>query len=146
MQIDEIIALKDFVKSISEDNCHLYLWTTNAFMKSGFRVMEEWGFRYITIITWMKDRIGIGQYYRGITEHCLFGVKGNLPYKKDLVTGKRCQGRTGFTEAKTIHSRKPVQMRQMIELVSHEPRIELFARIKIDGWDCWGNEVESTNE
>jgi N6-adenosine-specific RNA methylase IME4 len=23
------------------------------------------------------------------------------------------------------------------------PRIELFARQKIKGWDCWGNEVES---
>lgn len=22
------------------------------------------------------------------------------------------------------------------------PRIELFARQKTDGWDCWGNEVD----
>ena len=32
-------------------------------------------------------------------------------------------------------------MRQMIEKVSYEPRIELFAREETDGWDCWGNEV-----
>ena len=23
-------------------------------------------------------------------------------------------------------------------------KIELFAREKVDGWDCWGNEIEST--
>jgi len=23
------------------------------------------------------------------------------------------------------------------------PRIELFARQKVEGWHCWGNEVES---
>jgi N6-adenosine-specific RNA methylase IME4 len=22
------------------------------------------------------------------------------------------------------------------------PRIELFARQKVEGWDCWGNEVD----
>ena len=77
--------------------------------------------------------------YRGITEHCLFGVKGKLPYK--VINDKRQQGKTGFYAAKTIHSEKPIEMRQMIEKVSYEPRIELFAREEIDGWDCWGNEV-----
>ena len=55
---------------------------------------------------------------------------------------KRCQGVTGFCEPKTIHSRKPVKMREMIEAVSYAPRIELFAREPHDGWDVWGNEVE----
>ena len=27
-----------------------------------------------------------------------------------------------------------------------EPRIELFARERAVGWDCWGNEVESDIE
>ena len=26
------------------------------------------------------------------------------------------------------------------------PRIELFAREKVEGWDVWGNEVESDIE
>lgn len=86
-----------------------------------------------------KDRFGLGQYYRGITEHCLFAsTKKRLPYK--VIDGKRAQGVTGFCEAKTIHSRKPRKMREMIERVSYAPRIELFAREHFDGWDCWGNE------
>ena len=137
MKTKDIIALP--VPEIANDNCHLYLWVTNNFLKDGLAVMGEWGFRYITTITWMKDRIGLGQYYRGITEHCLFGVKGKLPYK--IINDKRQQGKTGFYAAKTIHSEKPIEMRQMIEKVSYEPRIELFAREEIDGWDCWGKEV-----
>jgi N6-adenosine-specific RNA methylase IME4 len=39
------------------------------------------------------------------------------------------------------HSRKPDEMRQMIEKVSYEPRIELFARERFPEWDAWGNEV-----
>lgn len=65
MSIKEIIELKTFVQAITEDNCHLYLWVTNTFLKDAFKVVEEWGFKYITMITWMKDRIGLGQYFRG---------------------------------------------------------------------------------
>ena len=34
-------------------------------------------------------------------------------------------------------------MRRMIELVSYEPRLELFARRPVEGWDVWGNQVET---
>lgn len=128
------------ISDISEDNCHLYLWVTNNFLKDGLEVMQAWGFRYVTTITWFKDgNIGLGQYFRGKTEHCLFGVKGNLPYK--IIDGKRQQGLTGFIAKKTEHSTKPQEMRTMIEKVSYEPRIELFAREVFQGWDYWGNDI-----
>ena len=120
--------------------CHLYLWTTNNFLKDALLVMEAWGFRYITTITWLKDgRAGLGQYYRGKTEHCLFGTLNTLPYK--ILDGKRAQGVTGFTATRREHSRKPDEMLQMIEHVSYAPRIELFARERFDGWDAWGLEI-----
>ncbi len=129
------------VKHISdEDGCHLYLWVTNNFLEKGFKLLKAWGFEYITLITWQKDRFGLGQYYRGITEHCIFAcTKKRLPYK--TINGKRQQGVTGFFEPKTVHSAKPAKMREMIEKVSYAPRIELFARQQVEGWDCWGNEV-----
>jgi len=127
------------VSDIVENNCHLYLWITNNFLADGLKVIEAWGFRYITCITWIKDRQGLGQYFRGITEHCLFAIKGNLPYK--IIDGKRKQGKTGFYANKKAHSKKPNEMRKMIETVSYTPMIELFAREKVDGWDAWGNEI-----
>lgn len=129
------------VQDISEENCHLYIWTTNNFLLDAFKVIEAWGFTYVTCITWMKDRQGLGQYYRGITEHYLFARKGMLPYK--CIDGKRQQGVTGFYHKKMEHSVKPEIMRQMIENVSYMPAIELFARRPSPGWDCWGNEMES---
>ena len=139
MKTKEIIALAPMVQDLAEDNAHLYLWTTNNFLRDALEVMDAWGFRYVTTITWMKDRIGLGQYFRGLTEHCLFGIRGKLPYK--VIDGKRQQGKTGFFEEKREHSRKPVQMREMIEKVSYPPFIELFARERFDGWDAWGNEI-----
>ena len=141
MSIKEIDALP--VRELADANgCHIYMWVTNNFLEKGLYLLKRWGFEYVTIITWTKDRIGLGQYFRGITEHCLFGTtKKRLPYK--IIDGKRKQGVTGFYEAKTIHSRKPQKMREMIEADSYSPRIELFARQHAAGWDCWGNEVQN---
>jgi N6-adenosine-specific RNA methylase IME4 len=144
MKIKEIMDLQAFISSIADDNSHLYLWATNNFLKDALIVMETWGYRYVTTITWIKDKTGLGQYYRGITEHCLFGVKGSIPYK--IIDGKRCQGKTGFYAPRNEHSKKPEEMRKMIEIVSPGPYIELFARQKTPGWDVWGNEVKSDIE
>jgi N6-adenosine-specific RNA methylase IME4 len=144
MKTSEIVAMKNFVNNLADDNCHLYLWVTNNFLKDGLLVMDAWGFRYITTITWVKDSIGLGQYFRGMSEHCLFGVRGNLPYRQVVCTDgkiKRAQGQTIIFGPKTRHSEKPEKLRYMAELVSYPPRIELFARQKVHGWDCWGNEV-----
>jgi len=138
MTVKEIMALP--VANLAEDNCHLYLWATNNYLPAALEVMRAWGFTYKTAITWGKDKFGLGQYFRGQTEHCLFGVKGNLPYK--VTDGKRQQGITLILAPRREHSRKPDEMRQMIEKVSYEPRIELFAREQVDGWDSWGNEVD----
>jgi len=140
MTVKQIIELP--VSSIAENNSHLYLWTTNNYLPDALKVMAAWGFKYKTTITWEKDRIGLGQYYRGMTEHCLFGVKGNLPYK--IIDGKRQQGKTVIVAPKTKHSEKPEEMRQMIETVSYGPFIELFARKRVNGWDSWGNQIDDT--
>jgi len=138
MTVKQILELP--VSSIAEDNCHLYLWTTNNYLPDALNVMVAWGFKYKTTITWEKDRIGLGQYFRGMTEHCLFGVKGNLPYK--IIDDKRQQGRTIIIAPRGRHSEKPEEMRKMIETVSYGPYIELFARKLRPGWDSWGNEVQ----
>jgi N6-adenosine-specific RNA methylase IME4 len=143
MRIEDIAALP--VTDLADpEGCHLYLWTTNNYLPAGLEVIKSWGFRYITTITWTKDRMGLGQYFRGMTEHCLFAVRGNLPYK--IVAGKRQQGETGFFAPKGRHSEKPEKMRQMIERVSYGPRIELFARHTAPGWDAWGNEVSKLDD
>lgn len=85
-------------------------------------------------------QMGIGQYFRGVTESCLFGVRGTIPYRM-RPDGKRAQGRTGFHAPRTEHSVKPDTLRRMVELVSPGPYLEMFARRPAPGWTVWGNEI-----
>lgn len=70
MKTKDIMALP-VRELIDPEGCHLYLWTTNNFLPDALEEVQAWGFEYVTIITWMKDRQGLGQYYRGMTKHCI---------------------------------------------------------------------------
>lgn len=143
MKTEDIMALR--VGELALPNSHLYLWVTNSHLPDGFRVMSAWNFRYITCITWGKDRMGLGQYFRGQTEHVLFGVRGNIPYRK-LSDGKRAQGKTLLMAKRRTHSEKPEGLRAMVERVSPGPYLELFARKSAPGWHTWGNEISKDVE
>jgi len=120
----------------------LYLWVTNPFLQEGLDVCQAWGFEYKTLITWIKTykdgtpEMGMGYYFRSCTEHIIFGVKGKM---KCLNKNTRNM----FKEINPrLHSQKPAMVRDLIVECSGDlPRIELFARRKVEGWDCWGNEV-----
>jgi N6-adenosine-specific RNA methylase IME4 len=142
MSIEEIKALYLEVKRIAAEDCHLYLWTTNNYLPQALEVMAKWGFQYRTTITWAKDRFGLGQYFRGQTEHCLFGVRGMLPYR-ERSDGKRAQGTTLIQAPRQEHSQKPEEMANMIEVVSYPPYLEMFARHLRPGWSTWGEEAGS---
>lgn len=144
MSVREIAALP--VAALALPDSHLYLWVTNNYLPAGLEVMAAWDFRYVTMITWAKEgNAGLGQYFRGKTEHVLFGVRGQPPYKVN-ADGKRGQGVTLITAPRGAHSAKPEALRQMIERVSYGPYVELFARRAYPGWSRWGNEVDSTTE
>ena len=135
MSLEEIKSLP--IQNISEDNSVLFLWTTHAYLPKAFEVMSTWGFKYQRTITWDK-RNGMclfGFHHR--TEFLLFGYKGKIemyPRRKAFPT---------MVEARSKrHSSKPQIFRDLI-LPFGDKRIELFAREKTEGWDVWGNEVES---
>lgn len=144
MTNDEIAALP--VAEIADDNAHLYLWVTNPKLYGNRKrnepnpaeIMEAWGFRYVTCLTWIKKpgALGMGFYFRGETEHALFGVRGNLP----ISTEKRQVN--WFTAAKHGHSEKPDAFLDLVERVSPGPYCELFARAPRLGWDSWGHGYE----
>ncbi len=124
-----IAELMDFqLGEWSDTDCHLYLWITNRSLPKGFALMEKWGFRYVTCLTWCKPSIGMGNYYRGSTEQVLFGVKGSQPLKrKDLGTWFAAP-RPGK------HSAKPTEFMGLVESASPGPYLEVFARSQRDGW------------
>ena len=133
LTFEQILALP--LQKISDTNCHLYLWITNRSLPKGFALMERWGFRYITALTWPKPSFGMGNYFRGQTEHVLFAVKGSQPLKRKnagtlLPTWKR--GPKG-------HSSKPVEFPEFVESCSPGPYLEMFGRGKPrKDWTIWG--------
>ena len=133
MTIGEIIGL-NIGNRIADENCHLYLWCPNSMLQQGLDVMKAWGFIFKTVITWVKHRSIFGYYFKGQSEQLLFGVKGKLPPQD------RCQV-TIINGRIREHSRKPDEQYNIIEKVSPNPRLELFARNKRNGWDVQGNEI-----
>ena len=77
-------------------------------------------------------------------EYLLWLYKGNL---QPVATNERGEIHSVFTEQVKNHSRKPEIAYQIIErLYPNTNKLELFARNKREGWDVWGNEVESDIE
>ena len=130
------------ISPLAEKDCMLWLWVTNSFIQEGFELIKHWGFEYKTMLTWGKTQFGIGYWLRGQTEHCLLAVRGKprLLFKgKNGACGNNYS--TLLIAKRREHSRKPDEMYNIIENISPEPRIELFARQRRQGWDVWGNEA-----
>ena len=150
MSTDEICKLP--VKEITDDKAHLYLWVTNPFLADGLRVCKEWGFEYKTLLTWHKlyssgkPEMGMGYYFRGCTEHIIFGVKGGMKCKTKVE--RNCIEYPDDNFIAEInpkqHSRKPDLFRNKIvnDWSGDLHRLEMFARMKCEGWNVWGNETD----
>jgi N6-adenosine-specific RNA methylase IME4 len=137
MSVDEICAMK--VGDLADDDCELYLWTTQKYLPESFRVVEAWGFRYCGTLVWCKTPRGTGQggLYCPTTEFLIHARRGKMPQDK------RRQDSTwwNITRPHNCHSAKPEYFTDMIEAMGDAPRLELFARRNRLGWATWGNEA-----
>jgi N6-adenosine-specific RNA methylase IME4 len=132
------------ISNLADKNCALFLWATFPFLPYCLSTLEKWGFQYKTVaFTWVKIRkdglplMGMGYWTRGNAEVCLLGTKGH-PLRINRSVPQI------ILAPRQEHSKKPNIVRErIVELLGDLPRIELFARQKVEGWDCWGNEVES---
>lgn len=131
MSLSELLDLP--VDKLADDDAHIYMWITNRSLPKGFQLLERWGFRYITALTWVKPHFGMGNYFRGQTEHVLFGVKGSL------MLNRRDAG-TVFSAPRgpNGHSSKPVEFYELVESCSPGPYLEMFSRTKREDWTAWG--------
>lgn len=142
MTTEEICQLN--VQPLIAKDAFLFLWVVNGMLPDGLSVMRRWGFRYVNNLCWRKTTgYGLGQYIRTDHELCLFGVRGRPGYRRDAA-GKRVQVRSIIEAPRGKHSEKPEEIYRRIEKISQGPYLELFARKSQPGWECWGNEVQST--
>jgi len=135
MSIDEIKKLP--VRKLADRNCEVYLWVTQKYLPDAFDILKAWSLKYCQTLTWCKNPMGTGQggVYTPTTEFLILARNGRMPAVKRIDT-------TWFAFSRQRkHSKKPDGFQAMIEQVSEAPRLEMFARRQLFGWDVFGNEV-----
>lgn len=148
MSLPEIEELP--VRDLAARSCCLFMWVTWPFLKAGLEVIEAWGFTYKTCaFAWMKANASqldllrddmdpamlTGYWTRANSEVCLLATCGK-PTRRDAGV------RQGIIEPRREHSRKPDCVYERIERLVDGPYLELFARTRREGWDCWGRETD----
>jgi len=132
------------INNIADEDCICFMWVTDSHLKEGIEVLESWGFKYKTIgFNWIKKYasgsfcVNFAPWTLKSWEICLIGIKGTMGKYKQV---NNIQGL--IIAERTKHSKKPNEVRSRIDkLFGDIPKIELFAREKVEGWDAWGNEV-----
>ena len=150
MTIAEMAALP--VASWAERDAALFLWGYQPMLREAFTLIDAWGFTYKTVAyVWVKitggqDRLfyaqddvrkGLGYHTRASTEQVWLATRGE-GYER-LSKG---EPQAVFAPLRE-HSRKPDEVAEStVRLVGDVPRLEMFARTRRAGWDCWGNETD----
>jgi len=130
------------INDIADDDSILFLWATFPLLNQALYIIKAWEFEYKTVaFTWIKTTntgsffMGMGNWTRSNAELCLLATKG----KPKRINGGISQ--IIKTTYNGIHSKKPDLVRnRIVQLCGDLPRIELFARTKVQGWDVWGND------
>ena len=140
MSLDDIKGLP--IRTIAADDCALFMWATYPMLPEAFNVLDAWGFTYrVVAFTWVKTTrhgklaMGMGNWSRANAEPCLLATRGKPKRVSASV-------HSVIMSERREHSRKPDEARdRIVQLMGDVPRIELFARERVDGWTAWGNEI-----
>ena len=140
LSIDEI---SDIHSSLPvEDKYNVFMWTIDKYLHKTEQMMKNLGYELHARIIWDKQN-GIAPAFtiRFCHEYLLwFYKKGCMLMPCEEMRGKYT---TILREMSTKHSKKPEAAYLMIEdMFPNVNKLEMFARNKRDGWDCWGNELK----
>jgi len=141
MTIDDLKAMP--VNDIADDDCVLVMWYVGSQPQEAIDLVEAWGFKLKNMngFVWVKLTqkllawFGMGFWTRAGSESAIIATKGkpkpalkNIRAVRHEVVGK--------------HSAKPAAFREdIVALCGDVPRIELFARDEVPGWDSFGDEL-----
>jgi N6-adenosine-specific RNA methylase IME4 len=129
------------LKSICKKDCLLFMWSSSPHLPLAIDLMKAWGFEYKTIaFVWDKGRVNPGYYTMSQCEICIVGKRGTIPSPRGARNIKQF-----LSEVRGRHSAKPAEIRTRItQMFPTQKKLELFSREKIEGWDCFGNEVQGS--
>lgn len=138
------------VRDLAGPDCLLFLWSTWPHLPQAMRVMEAWGFSFVTGGAWIKRTkhwklaFGTGYVQRSACEPYLVGkiARPELASRSERNVIDAPIVADKIEALRQEHSRKPAAMREMIDrLLPRAFKCELFAREPWAGHDIWGNET-----
>lgn len=129
------------VAQLAAEQSHLHLWCPSAMLPDAMKVMDAWGFKYRSSFVWVKPQMGVGHYWRCSHEIMLLGVRNNLPFRDHSQRSWIELDRNG-------HSAKPEEVRELVELVSPPPYLELYGRSIPPNhrWTVYDNQILPTTK
>tara|TARA_Y100001938_G_scaffold135444_1_gene197133 strand:+ start:21 stop:1163 length:1143 start_codon:yes stop_codon:yes gene_type:complete len=130
MTVEELKKINIPAKS----DCVMFLWTTHAFLKDSFDLLDAWGFNYKATLVWDKVKMGMGRNIRMQVEFCLLATKG-----KPILNGSG--ERDIITEPRREHSRKPEAFYTKVDNMTVGYKLDYFAREQRKNWFTYGAEV-----
>lgn len=118
------------------DDALLFCWTVNKMLPHTFALVESWGTSYWFTMTWHKTN--------GMQ------MPNSPKYNGEWVIVGR-KGKPEFTDIKALwtvnhwpsggHSEKPEGFYDLLRRVTPGPRLDVFGRRRIAGFESWGNEA-----
>ena len=122
------------VAKLAASDCFLHLWTTATHIVDALRVIDAWGFQYVTQSIWCKPSIGVGRFWRTSHEIALLGRRGKPKFLSNSFG-------SWFEAERRKHSEKPDEFRLRIEAACSGPHLEIFGRRAAADWVVLGNEL-----
>lgn len=139
MSLAEIGAqVAGLVKRVAAADCHVFLWTTQAFLFAAKEILDECGLTYRFTMVWKKP--GGPQPLRYPQYNCEFVICATQGKPKFVATKDfwAC-----FEAPRGQHSEKPEKFYQTLRRVTVGRRLDAYNRRPIDGFECWGSETSS---
>ena len=139
LKLEELKELD--IKSIAEEDCILFMWTTGPQFANAIELGKAWGFEYKTVaFVWDKQIHNPGRYTLSQKEFVLAFKKGRFPSPRGARNIRQL-----ISIRRSEHSEKPEQIIEGItRMFPQQKKIELFARKNFIGWDNWGLEIPDT--
>lgn len=126
------------INDFADEKCDLFLWVTHTTLPLGMRILEKWGFKYHCMITWDKTKGPVMLGFNRRTEMVLYGYRGGMGIKRSGSMP------TLIKEVSKKNSQKPRLFYDCLLKQTTEPRIDIFARRRHEGFEAYGNQVDNT--
>ena len=138
--LEEIWGHLKAADTLMEKNAVMFLWTIDKYLFDAEMLAKSFGYKLHARMIWNKvTGIPAAFTIRFGHEYLLYLYRGRLT---PVAIAERGKIHSVFTEQVKRHSQKPEIAFEIIDrLYPSLRKLELYARNKRAGYDCWGNEV-----